>query len=504
MPMEALQIRTYSSSRHDRFIGFPTPTSVNGSSFYNGSKFLGVGWRTDDTRWQFALVTRSHLLFATHAAPSIGANIRFLNSSNQLVTRQVAEKTVVKNGDNSDSDLILLRLDSPIDESDEVPPFPYLNLPLNAQYLGKAATVFGKTTRAGSGVYEDFAQISGSGLNKTTTIYFDYNLDGGGDDDSRLEAGDSGSPQFGEANGILGLVAINSAIGTEENIQSNFGSFVPHYATKLNTMLSPHGYRMRPSHQGGTSITGSTSSSTAIPRQGNPLSITLTLQNTGINATGNLEADFQFGPGEAPDSISGNGWVNYSNSEGPTVRRGLLNGFSNTTITLSWSSAPLAESLNWSVDWRSDNSSENTRSESLPLGPSFAAWAAGLTQAGVADDPDDDHFLNLSEYAHGSDPELWNNLLPNGETARPRISGLGNAIVFSFPERDDAAMRGLSYIVEWSNDLNPSTWSATPPSSLISSAAPFDPAVPGFVKRTLSWTSTDAQQFARIGITLNE
>ncbi|MFC7337422.1 hypothetical protein ACFQY0_09570 [Haloferula chungangensis] len=500
----AMQLRSYSSSRHDRFTGFPDAPVIRNTPIYEGNQFLGVGWRASAPQWQFVLVTRSHLLFATHAAPPIGAEICFLSGDAQVVSRTIAARTVITNSDGSASDLILLELNSPIERSQNVPPLPYLDLGLDRRYLQTNATVFGKTARVGSAVYDEFVEIGGSGLNKTSAISFPYVFETGGEDDARLESGDSGSPQFAEVDGFLGLVAINSAIETEDQFQSNLGSFVPHYIEQLNYVLSPRGYRMTPTHGDPTELEGSFSVTTSTPRQGNPLSISVTLHNTGGQAAGNLEAEFHFPAGGEPDSISGPSWVETSGSDRRILRLAEIDTQESSVITLTWLSAPLMESLDWSVDWRSDKSPDGSLIDSLSLGPSYHAWAAELVLGGQDDDPDGDQRTNLLEYAFGSDPEDGRHLLANGESSQLSMTRSGSHIILSFPERDDAAVRGLTYSPEWSQDLQPGSWSGDPPAALSSSAAPYLPNVPGFLRRTISWRWDDRRQFARITISLSE
>ncbi|MGB6221535.1 hypothetical protein [Haloferula sp.] len=525
---EAILISGYSSANHDRFTGFPSNPVINSSSFFDGTKLRGLGWDAVDTRKQFTLVTRSHVLFATHFLPPVGQEIRFLNDSNQIVSRNVASTTIVQNVDddpatpNTDSDLALVTLDEPIDSIDGVAPFPYLDLPLlpplpdpneegeflpfseYRNYLDLDLIVFGRLVRAGRATVDEIVAVSGSGLNPTVTMSFDYDLANPAPDDSRLEGGDSGSPTFHLASGKMNLISHHSAIGTEGSIQSNVGSFVPHYVDQLDLLLAPSGYRMTPANTATTTLAVTDLVVTSTPRKGNPLVITLTLENTGADPTGNLEVDFQFASGEEPDGISGSDWVDYGGGSNWTVRRALLDSAEITTLTLSWASAPLVGNLAIGIDWRSDKAASGSLSPSYALGSSFNEWAAGLSEPGQLDNPDDDEFFNLSEYAFGGNPENSINQLPNGEPARPVISVSGTTAMLTFPERSDALSRGLSYAPQWAFDLAPEAWSATHPAGLTSTASPYDPAVPGFVKRTLTWPADEAWQFARVGISLDE
>ena len=126
------------------------------------------------------------------------------------------------------------------------------------------------------------------------------------------------------------------------------------------------------------------------------------------------------------------------------------------------------------------------------------------SEAAETDDPDDDGLENLLEYAFGGGAESGVMLLPGGHTLRPVLSVTGGTVTLTYPERSDAGVRGLSYIVETSTGLSNLAGSTTLPPGAVSSTAAFSPAEPGFVRRTITWPSDGPRRFARVKVTLSE
>jgi len=154
------------------------------------------------------------------------------------------------------------------------------------------------------------------------------------------------------------------------------------------------------------------------------------------------------------------------------------------------------------VTWRADTVADETLSPVIALGPSFAEWAAGLSEAGEQDDPDGDGLWNLLEYAFGGDPEDGLNQDANGDPLLPRLRPDGPMVELVFSEREDKVLRGLQYVVEFSTDLV--GWTPTGPAGVTSATGPHSPAIPGFVQRTLRWPDDGALRFVRVGVLLDE
>lgn len=515
---EAIHIRNYSATRHNRFSsGFPSAPIANTNPTFiaHGLDLTGVGWYAPNTRVQFALVGRQHVLTATHLAQYIGTNqIKFLSQSGQVIVRNLGNKIVIQDSGN-DTDLTLISLDSPIDASDLVTPLPYLNLPNNAAYLGLDAGIVGWTTRIGSNQIGSVeasprnVNYGGSvGTLLTRFLSHEYPTASGGDDEAYFEPDDSGSPTYVVTGGVAALVGLHDYYVTEDppgpspEVTRNFDIFVPHYAAQLNTTMASGGFRMRPANFTGTTLSTNTGTLQTTPRRTKALDFTFQIQNTGGEETGNLEIEFHLDSGEAPESITSPGWVTYGSGAKWTLRKSTFTIAASNTITASWSAAPSIDNLSFTVVHRSDTTSESLLPVTIPLAPSYADWSAGLAQPGETEDPDQDMLENLLEYAFGGDPESGVLTLPNGAPLLPQISVEAGTVSIAFPERDDASVRGLTYTPEFCDDL--SSWTSTPPAGLVSTTSAFDPPVPGMVKRTLTWSSADPAGFVRIGVILSE
>jgi hypothetical protein len=187
-----------------------------------------------------------------------------------------------------------------------------------------------------------------------------------------------------------------------------------------------------------------------------------------------------------------------------SVRKAVMASGTNIVATATWASLPAVASLDVNVTVESDTTSTANTLPSFTLLPSYAAWADGLAEAAETDDPDDDGLENLLEYAFGGDAENGTMLLPAGHSLRSVLSVSGGTVTLSYPERSDAGLRGLSYIVETSTGLNGLAGSTTLPAGAVSSIAAYSPAEPGFVKRTITWPSDGPRRFARVKVTLSE
>ncbi|MEI6675791.1 MAG: trypsin-like serine protease [Verrucomicrobiota bacterium] len=140
----------------------------------------------------------------------------------------------------------------------------------------------------------------------------------------------------------------------------------------------------------------------------------------------------------------------------------------------------------------------------LALAPSYSAWAMGLSDNGYAADPDGDGIPNLLEYAFGGDPAVASQTMPSGVALLPALNVSGSGATVSFPVRDAAAARGLTYDVEFSTTLETGSWSLTPPPGFAVVDAPFNPAVPGYLLRSVSFAASNPVHFCRVRVELNE
>jgi hypothetical protein len=516
LPAHGLTIRGYDPAVHDRLSGFPAAPVMNPNFLYDASKFTGVGWWDSGsgsgiTRFQISAVTPRHLLCASHARPGPGAVIHFVDSSGTAVQRTVSDFSYVPNDLGGSSDLCVIELATPLPAT--VAPFRWLNLVGGQQkYSNTEIRVLGGLASAGAlgagqGTITGFQDIESLPvIAKTRACYFDYQVPAGLANDCALTGGDSGGPSFAEVNGgQQALVGIHLGIENESpTIQRNYSTFLPHYATRVDTILAPDGHRMMPVNYSATTL--QIPAVTPGPlRRFTPGQIGFSVANNGSQLTGNLAVTVSFPAGHQPDSLTAAGWVVEAAGSGTwNLRAATLAAGANLAFTANWSALPDLASISASITADSDTANPVTANPSFTLGSSYAEWADGLAQPGQTADPDGDGLENLLEYAFGGDPASGAMTLPGGHPLLPVMTLSGGTVSLSFPERGDAVLRGISYLVETAASPASLAGSTTLPAGATSSTAPFSPAVPGFVKRTITWPADGPKRFARVRVELAE
>lgn len=512
-PAHAIQIRSYSAARHDRFTGFPSAPVLNTASWFPGSSYTGVGWSLSDPRKQFALITPQHVVFAEHFKPFIGDTVRFLNAAGVAVDRTVIANTNIQNASSQATDLTICTLSAPIPAATGITPFPYLNRTTSgvideSKYTSYSLTIFGIQAKVGSGSYAGFVTPSGF---STRTAVFQYNIASGGQDDCYLEDGDSGSPTFATGSTVghkfPALVGLHYLIGGNATTHQGFDTFVPTYITELNTFLKSSGYRMIPSNASSVTLSASAVTTPGTLRQGNAGSATLSLANSTASLTGNVRLTLSFPSGAAPTSLtpSDADWVVESAASNTWVlRRATLAATSSASVVVNWATLPLTGSIPITFTKESDGYTAATQTVTLTLGDSYNAWANGLTDTDPAGDPDNDGISNLVEYAFGSSGANGSTVSANGFVLLPVMAANSGTASLEFPVRTDATARGLTYVVEYSQTLESASWSTTPPSGTTSTDVVYSPAWPGFNRRQISFPAITQPQFARVKILLNE
>jgi hypothetical protein len=435
--------------------------------------------------------------------------VRFVASDGQAHTRTILPFTNISVGADV-KDLAIAELASPLPAT--VKPLRYANQFSEGQLNGDAIMVLGKTARGGAGTIGGFLDATYAPYSTDTRMfYFDYEVASGGADDCYFgpSSGDSGSPVFVEVGGEAALVGINAAFGGENPpAYRNYCTAVKSYIPQLDAVLNPLGYRMRPvSGVAAVTLALTNSASPALQRQAMPGSLSFTMDNTSPSSTThNAALTLTFSSGQWPTSVTTpNGWVTENLGGGVwSIRKWQMSPSDNAVVTASWSALPAVPSLAVTVTRESEGFAATTTSPSFALAPSYAAWAAGLAEAGQNDDPDDDGVLNLMEYALGGNPQSGAMTLAPGVPLLPALAVSGGTVSFTFPERTDAALRGLSYLVETSTGLGAPPWSGTLPPGSASSTQPYAPAVAGFVKRTVSWPADGPRRFVRLRVALAE
>ncbi len=112
------------------------------------------------------------------------------------------------------------------------------------------------------------------------------------------------------------------------------------------------------------------------------------------------------------------------------------------------------------------------------------------TRWGWDADPDGDGLSNLIEYAIGG--------LPLNTYNRELLEISDGRVVMHFPQRSDAAARGLNYVVEFSRDLE--NWSDVPPLGASDVLHEYRPPVDGFQVRVIDWPANETRCFARLRV----
>lgn len=504
---DALQIRTYSAARHDRFTGFPGTPVVNGAAWFDGSQYSGVGWWVNDPQRQFVLISPKHVLMANHFTIPVGAQVRFLDQSGTLYTATVASLTnVVK--DAQVTDITVARLNAPVPN---VAVIKYLNLPENHHYFTSNLQVFGWNGSGGNhpvvgkGILRYVYNEDDTPLNIQLSE-FGYVVSSGDQDDCFFIGGDSGSPTFAETKNEPALIGIHYGVDALPGnvVNYSYDSFVPRYVAEINTILTAAGDSpMTPVFTDPTPLvlTGAT---TPDPfRHAAAGAATFTFENQGATAALNPSVTLTFPSGAAPSTVTASGWVN--DVAGPlvwTYHRASLAAAATTDFVASWSSVPTISTLPVSIRHISDGSPQQTSEYDLEPTVSYAAWSAGLAQPGTGDDPDGDGKTNLVEYAFGSSPTSGSTALSPTVVAGSVITTSGGIATLKFPVRSDSQVRGLSYVLEFSNNLT--SWTEPQPIGTTSSFASYSPAISGFKNRIVTFPANEARKFVRVRVTLDE
>jgi len=479
---------------------------VNGSAWFDGSKYSGVGWVVSEPNRQLALISPRYVITASHYPLTAGTQIRFVSSSGSLVTATVdSTSIIVKSGHLTD--LTVGRLTAPV-TGVGVTPLPYLNLPLQSQYVTTDQEIFGFNSTDGNhpvvghGVLSGFDDFSFFGT--TTRMGYFFHIDASGSqDDCYFTAGDSGSPSIAITRNGPAVVGTHSLVGDDSGLHYSIDSHIPDCIPEINSILATDAETMTPVFAAPTPLV-LTATATPFPvRQAAPVSATFTFENQGATAALNSSVTLTFPSGGAPTSMSASGWVN--DVAGPlvwTFHRDSLAAATPTSFVASWSSVPVINSLPFTVRHISDSSPQQTAEYDLEPTVSYAAWSTGLPQPGTNDDPDGDGVINLVEYGFGSSATSGSNALSSGVVAGTVLSTSGGTATLTFPVRSDSQVRGLSYVLEFSNDLT--DWSEPQPSGTTATFSSYSPAISGFTKRTVTFPANEARKFVRVRVMLDE
>jgi hypothetical protein len=508
LPAAALQIRTLSPAAHERITNFPgnptlNPTFLNpGGNLANLPDLTGVGWNTSNTVQQFTLVSPRHFVGANHFRPGVGSVVRFLARDNTLHDYTIAATYGILNDDGSTSDVFLGELATDVVVTTGIRPLPYLNLAAENAYTGEALVVLGQPARGGRGTIgpvSDFGGdpiTSGSGI-KTRAFTFTYGPAGSADD-AKAEVGDSGSPSLTIRSGQLALVGTHTAVLTAFGSTTTYDTLVPHYASRLNSVMESQGYHLRKFTPDATAFTASGAGISPVIRALKPFVFRVSMTN-GAAAADNVTASFTLPVGAVLAGTTASGWIV---TNATAIRRGGLAAGETVTVDLAFSKAPVSGSFQIGLNLTSDGSAAKSFNFPLTVTPSYAEWADGLADASLAGDADGDGVGNLLEYAFGGNNREASQFLAGASPAVDLLPQFMTAPArLRFLRRQDFAARGLRQIIETSENLDSASWTTlvdTGSTAVSTPAAGFE-----LIELPLSDT-TAARRFYRFRVELDE
>lgn len=501
-------IRGYTPTRHDRFTNFTTTPSFNPTFMHSALDLTGVGWDTGNQARQLTMVSPIHFIGANHYRPGIGATLQFLSSDGTIQSYTVANQSTITSDAGDATDLFIGTLNTPIPSDAGITYHPYLNLRKKnginpyGNYINQNTIFLGKTARGTRGVIDSIQNRTvGTVTNKM--LIMRYDLDSGGIDDAYLESGDSGSPVFIEQDGLAAIVGTNSGISGPDsnNIMSSVCSFIPHYVDNINAIMATQGYHLAKAIPGNTSLTLSRQLPSAPYRAGHPLTIDLTLNNTGDTLAENVKLRNAFSLTVTDSTTRGSGWLDESNPSAPQSRRASLSTSAFTTCQITITPTTLG-TYQHQVSYFSDQSSTQNQTFNFDVIESFVSWTTNLSDKTSEGDDDQDLINNLLEYAFGGDPITNSQHFPGTTTPLlPSHVITENTIRITHLRRTDYTTKALNYRLTSSSTLADGSWEDA--TSLISQIT-VTPINPEFEQVTLEFPLTSAPKFFRIEVTLSE
>ena len=513
---QALIVSEYNASIHKRLLNFPklvyqvTP-SPNPGFIADASLFRAIGWPESPSDWtrQMALVSPRHMIYATHYTLTPSWQIIFVGNDGNQHLHGIESQHPVINTLGQQTDLMIVTLSTPVDTSLGIDPFPVLNLPTESDYTGKPVLVCGSFVDSGTGTIGGLINLTNDpGFDTTRFIYFDYDRNATNQNPNacRFWYGDSGAPSFVMENGrpaILGTASgfddLTPNDGIDGPVFRNYIGSIPSYLPQLDALMEPKGYHIKRFYPAATTIT-TTAASTGTLRRMKTGGVSITANNSGAETAHNVNLDLTFTT--APSSVVGTGWI--CEAATPLVwkcRRGGISNGASASITATWASLPDAENLPVSIARSYDGAAPATNTASLPILQNYVSWINGVSAPAHDADPDHDGITNLIEYAFGGSPSQSSQFSPDGGSLLPHAAMIGGNLIVRFPWRTDAAVRGLSYCVEFSDGLASGTWGTGAPAGTTFECAA---SAPGFDRITISVPMNAGRRFVRVRVSLDE
>lgn len=513
--LQALELRVYSTERHDRFTGAPAVPVPSTTFIHKDVDLTGVGWRAAGSAPRaLTLVSPKFFVGARHYRPSVGNTIRFVAADGTVRNYSVKAYYNILNDDSEATDLSLGELQETVASTDGVNFQTYLNLPTEAAYLAppnNQLIVLGKTFRGGNGTANAITDFfgdpvtSGGGINNTRTMGFVYQTAGGAIDDAHVEIGDSGGPSLVNVNNRGAIVGIHTAVLTASGTTTSIDSFVAHppYIAQINTIMSAEGYHMTEANPESISLTLTPTVPTVI-RAGYEATILFEISNADlINDANNLKVAYAFPATSTGVAATGTQWLADPTGASTSARRSGLAEAQSTTLSTTFT-APAPSTFNLSVAYSADEFSEAVEIVPIEVIESYLSWSSDLSNVGPDADDDLDGISNLLEYAFGGDPAVSSVYQADGVTRLGPTTASGpneNESTVEFVQRKDAAQRALTYDLDYSLDLTIMIWMDASSKILQTSTTSLDD---DFERVTLTIEDTADKIFYRVSVILSE
>lgn len=242
------------------FSGTANGNPVDNPSFtYGGLDWSGVGWRTsvggnfDESQISVTMLSPTQFIGATHIRANVGDLISFLGSDGVQYNYTVESIEIVKNGDNSDSDLYIGTLSQVVSGT-----IAYYDL-YSGIVAGEELLVYGNQ-RVNDPAFNKqvglqeldltytalYSNATLGGLNDTTWMVSTYQNSDVSSKEAYYQNGDSSSPTFINNSGELQLVGVHAAVVALQTLPvnpsgdtgfANFDADVSVYSTQIGGIV---------------------------------------------------------------------------------------------------------------------------------------------------------------------------------------------------------------------------------------------------------------------------
>ena len=229
----AMFVLGYQANLNDRFY-------VGSDKAFIGAAYdwSGVG-QSSDNFWE-TMISPSYFVTANHWHASIGDTIQFNLDNSPTGTYETRTVVWSEQVGDSNSDLWLGELSSPVGAGVAI--YPILSLPNPANYKNLPLYTVGLAD--GSGVCNMRLGCNNISSAGGSSMDFVYNTSAGvGSNESYVMSGDSGGPSFVPVDGQLALVGTHSAHSDANPVNGSISidTFVPFYINAIDAAMLANG-----------------------------------------------------------------------------------------------------------------------------------------------------------------------------------------------------------------------------------------------------------------------